>query len=142
MFSYDSSALGTSDAEGRKNLVRLKIGDTTNVPSRPAVFQDEELLALLTDNGDSVSFAAASACEAWAADASRRYKRMERDGSIDERHTIADLLKLAAALRAQGAAGASSGTLQTGRITSADQGYLDERRPDWISVHGHEIPIL
>lgn len=130
-FSYDSSALTEETAAGRRNLVRLLIGDTADTAAHPAIFQNEELDAFLALKGDNVYYAGAEACEAWARTASRLAKRMERDNLVDERHAIADLLKTAAALRESAAAGSAAGTIQTGTISSSDQQYWREMRRDW-----------
>ena len=142
MFSYDAALLSESTAEGRRYFVRLRIGDTEDTADHPAIFQDEELDGLLEATGDSVYYAAAEACEAWARTHSRLAKRMERDGTIHERWSPKELLATAEVLRARAVTGLLTGNLQFAQIVSSDQGYLEERRPIWVSVLGTENPPL
>jgi hypothetical protein len=135
-FSYDAANLADDTAAGRRYLVRLLIGDTADTDRHPNIFEDEELDAFLTLQEDSVYYAAAQACEVWAATASRLAKRLDRDGTIHERHTPAELLKVAAQFRAAAVAGSASGTVQTGRITSSRREYLGEYLPTWWNLNG------
>jgi hypothetical protein len=135
-FSYDSSNLDDSTASGRRYLVRLLIGDTADTDAHPAIFEDSELDAFLSLNADAIYYAAAQACEVWAATQSRLAKRLERDGSIHERFTPAELLKVAAQFREAAVAGSASGTVQTGRITSSRREYLGDYRPTWWNLNG------
>lgn len=59
MWTYDPSELDKTTEEGRKNIIRLLIGDTDS--SDPQV-QDEEIAFYLEDNSDKVYSAAAGAC--------------------------------------------------------------------------------
>lgn len=59
MWTYDPSELDKTTEEGRKNIVRLLIGDTDS--SDPQV-QDEEIAFYLEDNPNKIYSAAAGAC--------------------------------------------------------------------------------
>lgn len=133
--------MGTDTADGRRNLVRLLIADTEDTAEHPAIFANEEVAAFLSLNGDSVFYAGAQACEVWATTHSRLAKRMERDGTIHERWSPKELLACAERLREQAVSGSATGTIQTGRIVGSDQGYREERAPEWVSVNQNP-PIL
>ena len=61
MWTYNAENLSTTDEDGRKNIVRLLIGDTdTNDPQ----LQDEEILFALSSNKDNPNAAAIFAINA------------------------------------------------------------------------------
>ena len=61
MWTYDTGSLTTVDEDGRKNIVRLLIGDTDiNDPQ----LQDEEILFALSSNKDNPNVAAIFAVNA------------------------------------------------------------------------------
>ena len=61
MWTYDTGNLTTVDEDGRKNIVRLLIGDTD---SNDPQLQDEEILFALSSNKDNPNVAAIFAVNA------------------------------------------------------------------------------
>ena len=61
MWTYDTGNLNTVDEDGRKNIVRLLIGDTD---SNDPQLQDEEILFALSSNKDNPNVAAIFAVNA------------------------------------------------------------------------------
>ena len=61
MWTYDTGNLTTVDEDGRKNIVRLLIGDTD---SNDPQLQDEEILFALSSNKDNPNVAAIFAINA------------------------------------------------------------------------------
>jgi hypothetical protein len=107
--------------------VRLLIADT-NAQTR--VFEDEELQVFLDLNGSDLNRAAGQAYETWAADRSKIAKSIGTGQYKTERQAVESLLAMADRIRSAG----TVGTVQTGKIASSDQEYLDEYRPDWRDV--------
>ena len=132
-FTYDPTVLTDATAAGRLAKTRLLIGDTVNTVDQPGIFDDYEVALFLADGGNDCYAAGALAYEAWARSRARIALAMERDGFKTQREAVKSLLAAASSLRSQagGTSGAASGALQTGTITSSDQQYLDEMRPQW-----------
>jgi hypothetical protein len=83
-------------ASGSRDYVRFLIGDTT----APGQFQDEELDALLAQQGNDARMAAAAALDAWATTLSRSAISYSVTGfSMDRRSVAAEMRKMATALR-------------------------------------------
>lgn len=83
-----------------KDRVRLKIGDTDTTSQ---LFSDEEIEALLTDNGDDVFETAAQLCDALATKYARRGNLRIDDFSIDFKSRAEHFAALADQIRQQAA---------------------------------------
>jgi hypothetical protein len=82
--------------------LRLAIGDKTVAA---AVFTDEELQIFLDNNDDSINLAGADALEAWAASYGANADSEHIGDYSYTQKIVANLLSLAASLRAKEAAG-------------------------------------
>jgi hypothetical protein len=82
-WTYDTADIGTTTPSGRRNMVRLLIGDTVTGDQQ---LQDEEVDAGLAETGNSVYAAAAWCCRILAA----KYSRMvdtQLDGALEAKYS-------------------------------------------------------
>jgi hypothetical protein len=100
MWSYDSSALGTSTSSERLNSVRFLVGDTD---TNDQLVQDEEIQFSLTQTGDNVYYAASFIAETLAAKYSRRVDT-KLDGALSAEYSqlASQYRLLAVGLKQQG----------------------------------------
>ena len=140
-FTYDLSVLSQSSAAGRLAQTRLLLTDTTDTPEIPCIFCDDEINYFLGQAGDDPVIAAAIGYETWARSRGRLARVLETGvlGTSrfkSEQQAMKDLLDAARNLRDS----KLRGTLQTGLISSDNQGYLDEFRPEWRRVL--DVPVV
>jgi hypothetical protein len=99
-WSYDPTDLDDTTEEGRKNIVRLLIGDTNTLDQQ---VQDEEIFYALSETNDNTYAAAAYISRTIAAQYARRVNT-ELDGALKAEYS--DLMKnymaLSRDLEAQG----------------------------------------
>lgn len=111
-FSYEPAL---TDA---RSLVRFEVGDTD---SEAALFQDEEVDAILTANGDEPLAAAAALCEQLATRFARDYD-VQLDGqSMKRSQRSLAYEKRAAALRARSPLAGGLSVVQVERVDRSDR---------------------
>lgn len=82
-WTYDTADIGTTTPSGRRNMVRLLIGDTQTSDQQ---LQDEEIDAALAETGNNVYAAASWSCRILAA----KYSRMvdtQLDGALEAKYS-------------------------------------------------------
>ncbi|HEY3281396.1 MAG TPA: hypothetical protein VGN26_03915 [Armatimonadota bacterium] len=117
----------TYDLATNIGKVRLRICDTDIAL---ALFSDAEISEFLIASRNNVPLAAAEAYETLARDRARLARVVQSGTYKTEKHAIADLLKLADALRK----GALPIGAETGILVSSDQEMLEEYRPTWRGI--------
>ncbi len=108
-WTYSVSSFDTTTSDGRRNSVRLLIGDTNTNDQQ---VQDEEIAFALTEKSNNIYYAAAWLCSVLASKYSR-YVDTQLDGALESKYSqIAQNYKqLAVMLTDQGKASSSGGGL-------------------------------
>lgn len=134
-FTYDTTALSGSGAAANLARTRLLLTDTADTEKAPCIFFDAEVEYFLTLADDDPIIAAAIGYETWARSRGKLARVLET-GVLGtsrfkaEQQAMRDLLDAAKNLRDS----KLRGSLQTALITSDDQDFLDEYRPQWRTV--------